>query len=479
MNDRSMFEGRLSAMVLSRRSGRSLGAAALAASLAIGVTSASLVLGADPPALVPSCGSSPSCVKPILVNAGVVSPDGRHLYVLSWEPIDDGKAPFGLVGWERAAAGRLRFARPVACLLHPGVGRQRRDCDRVRGWPSGQADGGPYTAQPRSLAISPDGRHLYATVGDTLTAFARDPSSGAVRQLAGSAGCFVRDIDAAPGCTPARNIIGAGRFALAPDGRSLYVTATGHATSGIAAFARDPDSGALTQLPGEAGCISTGLRGCGRARQINRVTDVLVSPDSRHLYLTSSLTSESNSRGGIAAFQRDPGTGAVTQLPGRRGCVSATRTRRCLHQPRLAPLDDAAMSSDGRAIYSIASFRRSGPRRHPIAQDGSVGRSANSPRLPLRNEEAETIEVGPDGRVFVSGHSFGLYLYGPARGDGRLPLSACWAGLPGGLPVRPCRRIPSLLLGYPGGRAIAPASGPAVYVSGNGGLVIVTLARRR
>ena len=65
-----------------------------------------------------------TCLDVFGFDAAVVSPDGRHLYVL-----DDvvqggiGEYGYGVVGWARRGDGALRFAAPVACVVHPLIGR--------------------------------------------------------------------------------------------------------------------------------------------------------------------------------------------------------------------------------------------------------------------------------------------------------------------------------------------------------------------
>jgi 6-phosphogluconolactonase (cycloisomerase 2 family) len=119
----------------------------------------------------------------------------------------------------------------------------------------------------------------------------------------------------------------------------LYVAFVGARTSGITVFVRDPHSGALTRASGEAGCVSDGLPTCARARQFNRVTDVAVAPDGKTVYVSSALDAieEERERGGIAVFARDRHDGSLRQLPGRSGCVNSTRARGCLHDTALEP----------------------------------------------------------------------------------------------------------------------------------------------
>ena len=53
---------------------------------------------------------------------------------------------------------------------------------------------GAALVEPRSLGLSPDGKNLYfpATTAAAIAVFSRDPTSGALRQLAGTSGCISR-----------------------------------------------------------------------------------------------------------------------------------------------------------------------------------------------------------------------------------------------------------------------------------------------
>jgi 6-phosphogluconolactonase (cycloisomerase 2 family) len=408
------------------------------------------------------------CVDTPLLRAAAVSPDGRHLYALNWGPIrSDDSTVYALIGWQRSPGGEVVFASPVACLTHPVFGAHPTDCGRVRGWPGLSEDDAPYTPPPRSIAISPDGRHVYVSAGSSIAVFARDVDTGSLQQLPEASGCLVRVVVPGTGCTRVRGIRGARRIALSADGRSVYVAFQGRRTSGVAVFMRDPQSGALTQAPGQSGCLSDGLVSCARARQLNSVSDVAVAPDGRTVYVTTGRFGEERARGGIAAFARDARDGRLVQLPGRRGCVNSTGARNCLADRTLGALAAVAVRPHGRALYTIAFSDEHAPRRHPVAGDGSVRRSIAPGRFP-NNDSADLVALSPAGDVVVAGHSFGLYIFASGRERRPLRLRACWA--PGPLSI--CSRSPRVF-GYPGAQAIALAPDGIIYVSGEGGIVTV------
>src|SRR4051794_24705046 len=185
-----------------------------------------------------------------------------------------------------------------------------------------------------SVAVSPDGEFAYGvsmysgytttsdgktvdTPGGTIVAFRRNTTTGALTQLTGSAAC-IRDV-AAPingvtrPCTVAANgLRGAKMITLSPDGRFAYVA--GMESSAIAAFARNAVTGALTQLPGAAGCVkdvSASYTSCGTAtRGLGGVRWLAVSPDGHNLYASAPTSDD------IVALSRDTTSGALTPLPG-------------------------------------------------------------------------------------------------------------------------------------------------------------------
>ena len=85
-------------------------------------------------------------------------------------------------------------------------------------------------------------------------------------------------------------------------------------------FIRDPGTGALTQKAGTAGCVSeTGTGGdCADGKALGDPVSVTVSPDDGNVYAASNSV--------VAVFDRDPGSGALTQKAGTAGCVSETGT---------------------------------------------------------------------------------------------------------------------------------------------------------
>jgi DNA-binding beta-propeller fold protein YncE len=66
----------------------------------------------------------------------------------------------------------------------------------------------------------------------------------------------------------------------------VYVASYG--SDAVAVLARDPLTGALEQLPDQAGCVSfTGSETCARGRALEFPVSVAVGPDGTSVYVAS------------------------------------------------------------------------------------------------------------------------------------------------------------------------------------------------
>jgi DNA-binding beta-propeller fold protein YncE len=86
---------------------------------------------------------------------------------------------------------------------------------------------GRALSSPEGLAVSPDGVNVYAAAfaSGAIAVLDRSRKSGTVAQKPGREGCLApRSV---PGCTPARALRGVSSIALSPDGRHLYSTSFG------------------------------------------------------------------------------------------------------------------------------------------------------------------------------------------------------------------------------------------------------------
>ena len=177
------------------------------------------------------------------------------------------------------------------------------------------------------LAVSPDGRHVYATgqLDNSLVAFSRDSTSGELGFLAK----YTDDQNSVDGLS------GATTLAISPDGRQIYVAANGE--DKVSVFSRDDTTGVLTFLEVQTDNIGgvSGLLG---------VAGVTLSPDGKTLYALS------NDDDAVVVFSRDLATGALTfveiQEDGTSGVVG------------LSGASSALVSADGQNVYVSGSSDR-------------------------------------------------------------------------------------------------------------------------
>jgi len=263
-----------------------------------------------------------------------------------------------------AALLTLLLASPGAALAQPGSLQQlfRPDaCIADAGDGINCADGVGLNGA-NDVALSPDGKNLYvpSLYGNTVAVLARDPETGVVSQLPAPAGCIANSGDGVT-CTDALGLNGPSAATVSPDGAHVYVASA--FSQSVTIFARDPDTGALTQLPEPAGCIAQdggGPSGCTDAVGPIAPTSVLVSRDGRHVY-TAALNGNA-----IGVFARDPETGALAQLPAPDGCIAENGDGvTCTDGVALDAPRGLALSREGKHLYvasrdsnALAAFRR-------------------------------------------------------------------------------------------------------------------------
>jgi len=270
-------------------------------------------------------------------RAIAVSPDGRNVYVASSK--SDAIAIFD----RRRRGGVLtQPAGKGGCVAAKGA----EGCARAIG-----LDG------PNSVALSPNGRYLYATsrAAGSVTAFRRDRRTGALSQLGPGMGC-VSGLPV-PGCATGRALVGPDVVVVSPDGENLYVGSFfGNA---VASFKRERN-GALVQLPETAGCVAEAIPGCAPAIALGAPEGLAISPDGSSVYAASALSNA------VAELDRDPASGALAQPAGAAGCVANAPLGECAVGVQLAGANAVAASSAGRDLYvtslfsdSVTSFSRS------------------------------------------------------------------------------------------------------------------------
>jgi len=201
-----------------------------------------------------------------------VSPDGKSVYVAAF--FSDAVATFS----RDANTGTLtQLAGTAGCVSETGSGGICADGTGLDG--------------VRSVAVSPDGKNVYAAseISGAVSVFARDATTGAIAQLGSAAGC-VSDTGTGGSCIDGRALAGAGDATVTPDGANLYVASLG--SDAVAVFLRNANTGALTQLAGTAGCVSeTGNSGsCLVGRALDRSRSVVVSLDGTSVYVAAEIS---------------------------------------------------------------------------------------------------------------------------------------------------------------------------------------------
>lgn len=268
-------------------------------------------------------------------RAIAVSEDGRNVYVASSR--SDAIAIFA------------RNQRTGALTQLPGRG----GCVAAKG------KDGCATAVgldgPNSLALSPEGRFLYATsrTGNSVTAFHRNTSTGALTQLAPGTGC-VSGLPI-PGCAAGRALVAPDVVAVSPDGANVY--AGSFFGNAVAVFQR-AKNGVLYQASGPSGCIVEAIAGCAPAVALGAPEGLAVSPEGSSVYVAGAL---SNS---VVELAREPATGALSQPAG--GCITDAPLAGCADGVQLSGANAVAIAPAGRDVYvtslfsnSVTSFGRS------------------------------------------------------------------------------------------------------------------------
>lgn len=286
-------------------------------------------------------------------RAIAVSPDGGHVYVASSK--SDAIAIFarnrrsGALAQARGAAGCVAAKGAFGCA--PALG----------------------LLEPNSVAISPNGRNLYATsrAGNSVTTFVRNPKTGALRQLPPPlAGC----ISGAPipGCAAGLALVAPDVVVVSPDGNNVY--AGSFFGNAVAAFARNPATGALTQLAGSAACIAEATDGCTTGIALKAVEGLAISGDGNSVYAATALSNA------VVTLARNPATGALAQASDGLGCIVESALAGCTLGRELSGANAVAVSPTGNGVYvtslfsnSVTSFSRNGSTGALTQREGTGG----------------------------------------------------------------------------------------------------------
>jgi hypothetical protein len=302
----------------------------------------------------------------------VVSSDGRSVYVAAWTNGSPAVGADAITEFARTARGRLV---PTGCLTSAGA----RGCRAARV---------PLEGVGR-LAISPDGRDLYALSDVGLVEFSRG-EGGRLRPI----GCIAL---ASPGERGAarcerpggRAPLGPDGLAISPDGTDLYVTGVIKESGfphpewlgGIYEFARRADG---SVVPAPIGCFGpAAARGCATIK-VPYLDEPVVSPDGSALYAS-----------GEAAIERFPR--AADGSLGAPSCLLGASLGCGLGYPGYESL---AISPDGSRLYL-------GTVHETAAY--SIGPTGTLTELAASRLASDDLTLSPDGSrlygaVYDTGH---------------------------------------------------------------------------
>jgi 6-phosphogluconolactonase (cycloisomerase 2 family) len=222
-----------------------------------------------------------SCTNGVALDgpsAVVVSPDGRSVYVGTGN--SDGIAVFDR---DRSTGALVQKAGTAACVTETGTG--------------GMCADGVALQNVLDLAMSPDGRHLYAASFDSgaIAVFDRTLSVGALTQKAGTAGC-VSATGTGGACAVGVGVDDPTALVVSPDGRAVHAGMFG-ADAGVTTFDRDPGDGTLSQHDIAAACWQDfGATGCRDGVALVAPLGIAISGDGRNVYAATSQSSA------VAAF---------------------------------------------------------------------------------------------------------------------------------------------------------------------------------
>lgn len=377
-----------------------------------------------------------------------------------------------------SSAGALtRLRRPAGCL----GATPDKDCSSPRGLLNSYADS----------VISPDGRHVYVfssaerryavpkadgsgsepaseTVAEGLSVFGRNQRTGALRQLAGAAGCVLSRPQRGCGTAPLGEV--PAWMTMTSDGRDAYVSYS----SRLALSRRNRRTGALRAAQGPDTCVAPrAFQGCRQARMLEHVDASVISPDGRTL-VVDSWRDDPTRASAIAIFRRNPRTGGIRQVPGGAGCLANLALVGCADLP--GDTLQVLFGADGRSMFmirggAVLAFRRDGRTGGLLRVSGKAGCASGRVGAGCARARGvsspSALAASPDGRSLYVISDYTLTVFAiDARTGGIRQLPGSQGCIAGDEPERP-PGCAGLGMGFePTSLAVSPDS-RNVYVGSN------------
>jgi DNA-binding beta-propeller fold protein YncE len=324
-------------------------------------------------------------------RAIAVSPDGRNVYVAA--ATSDAIVVFAR---DRKSGALTQRKGKAGCVSAQG----KSGCAKTIG-----IDG------PNSVAVSPDGRNVYATArnSSTLLSFVRNAKTGALKPVPGAA--CIAGVPVASACAAANGMVTPDVVVVSPDGANVYAGA--FFGNSVASFGRSPASGALTQLSGATGCIAAATPGCTTGIALSSIEGLAISGDGTSVYAAAAVSN------GVAVLTRDPATGALSQATDGGGCITDALLTGCAQGRELAGANAAAVSPEDGNVYVTSLLSNSVTAFGRNSGSGALAQmeATNACLIFLRSAGCsfgramlgpEGIDVAPDGRsVYVASFETG------------------------------------------------------------------------
>ena len=382
----------------------------------------------------------------------VIAPGDADIYV---------GAGAGIAHFRRAVDGTVTYANCVDLSSSPS--------DRCPPAPAPPDAGGALSLNAISLAMAPDGRHVYAVSwADALVWWARDPVSGDLTW----GGCRDAATDAAANgrCGTATTFAG-GNFpagalafsqgiAVTPDGQTIYIA---DQQEGLLQAQRDVTTGAATPTA----CFTTtggAAPGCTptTAGMPMALSAIDVAPNSRDVYMRSI------SPGGITHFTRSAG-GATTFA----SCVAAASPSPPCATAAPSPI---FLNSGSLGVAGDALVTHGGTNLGP---SGTVARFARNADGTLAHDRCATTEAAAGPCAALPAQTTGSSI-------GKLAVSADASSVylpPGGGAERALSRVTGALafascLSDTGVAACLPPPLPVPFGAANGQMALSSDGRR-